>query len=152
MTVYIIDTQSIIEQDENGNPRLGGFSVEADSVEEAQSHIPSGYIQTRIEAVEHVTETRPISGRIKVEALPGQYDSSDEFVSETAAQILDQAAHLSLSAGSSIIWAEIQFRDPATGEWEDWDETGDAVEFNFSDPTNPKIRTLTPEEWKQASK
>lgn len=53
---------------------------------------------------------------------------------------------------SCHVWLEVQYQDAQTGEWENWDETGDAVEVSFSSNLeNAEIRTLSSEEWKAAN-
>lgn len=90
---------------------------------------------------------KEIAGRIKVDLLAGDFASPDEYSVAATDLILAEAKRL--AGEEPVVWVEVQYRLPS-GEWDDWDKVGDALEVDFTaDP--PLIRTLTSEEWQGAS-
>jgi hypothetical protein len=87
-----------------------------------------------------------IAGRIRVDLVPEPDEDLDDFNDKVMTVIESNARRL---LEGDTVWVEVQYRDRLTGEWEDWDETGDALEFHFTEDAIT-IRTLTSDEWKKA--
>lgn len=132
MPTYRVVTQSMIEMDENGNPAVNTIAVEASSAGEAALvQIADGYFVLSVEPLEDATSGRP---RIQVDLLASNFEDPDDYNHQAMLEILRDAGTLHVQRGEDVFIAEVQYRDRLTGEWEDWDKTGDLLRFDFSTP------------------
>lgn len=87
-----------------------------------------------------------IAGRISVNTQSTDYDSEDDYNRAVIHHLIEEARALSDKTGKKVVWVEVEFAG------ESWDDSGDALEFDFRGNDGVVFRTLTSEEWTEASK
>lgn len=85
-----------------------------------------------------------IHARIRVPGN-GYPEHSEETADESYAELLRLAWEKAVELELQVIRVEVEYLDPETGEYPDWEVSGDAVEIDFTSGI-PVVTTLPPYE------